>query len=65
MEPNVRLSREDGDLLTDPTSYQRMIGRLVYLTITRLDISYSVQLLSQFMDSPRKPHLDATYKVLR
>jgi hypothetical protein len=34
MEPDVKLSREDGDLLIDPTKYQRMIGRLVYLTIT-------------------------------
>jgi hypothetical protein len=42
-----------------------MIGRLVYLTITRPDISFSVQLLSQFMNSPRKPHLDAAYKVLK
>jgi hypothetical protein len=65
MEPNIKLSREEGDLLSDPTVYRRMIGRLVYLTISRPDIPFSVQLLSQFMDSPRKPHLDAAYKVLR
>jgi hypothetical protein len=65
MELDVKLSRDDGELLTDPTSYRRMIGRLVYLTITRPNISFSVQLLSQFMDTPRKPHLDAAYKVLR
>ena len=65
MEPNMKLSREDGDLLIHPTSYQRMIGRLVYLTITRPDISYFVQLLNRFMDSPRKPHLDAANKVLK
>jgi hypothetical protein len=64
MEPNIKLSCEEGDLLSDPTIFRRMIGRLVYLTITRPDISFSVQLVSQFMDSPRKPHLDAAYKVL-
>jgi hypothetical protein len=63
MEPNVKLSRDDGELLTDPTRYRRMIGRLVYLTITRPDISFSVKLLSQFMDTPRKPYLEAAYKV--
>jgi hypothetical protein len=65
MESNQKLSRDSGDLIPDPTVYRRMIGKLVYLTITRPDISFSVQLLSQFMNSPRKPHLDAAYKVLK
>jgi hypothetical protein len=65
MDSNLKLSRSDGELIDDPSSYRRLIGRLVYLTITRPDLSYSVQLLSQFMDSPRKPHMDATFRVLR
>jgi hypothetical protein len=65
MDSNLKLSRGDGELIDDPSSYQRLIGRLVYLTITRPDLSYSVQLLSQFMDSPRKPHMDAAFRVLR
>lgn len=58
------LSSEIGDLLTDAGLYRRLIGRLIYLTNTRPDISYSVQVLSQFMQAPRVPHLNMAYCVL-
>lgn len=65
MDPNIKLSRSDGELISDPSNYRHLFGRLVYLTITRLDLSFSIQMLSQFMDSPHKPHMDATSQVLR
>jgi hypothetical protein len=65
MESNLKLSRTTGELLKDLTSYGRLVGRLLYLTITRPNIAYSVQILSQFMDSPRQPHMDVVVRVLR
>jgi hypothetical protein len=42
MDSNLKLSRDNGSLLEDPIAYRRLIGRLLYLTITRPDITYSV-----------------------
>jgi hypothetical protein len=45
--------------------YRRIVGSLIYMTITRPDLSYAVGVVSQFMQTPRKPHLDAVRHILR
>ena len=65
MDPNMKLSQEDGGLVDDPTCYRRLIGKLLYLTITRPDLSYYVNRLSQFLANPWLPHLHAVMRVLQ
>ena len=65
LDPNVKLSAHEGRLLEDPTMYRKVVGSLIYLTISRPDLNYTVGLESQFMQAPRKPHLDAVRRTLR
>ena len=65
MELNVKLRKEEGDLLADPNLYRKLVGSLVYLTITRPDISFVVQQVSQFLQTPRRLHLAAVCRIIR
>jgi hypothetical protein len=65
LEQNVKLNADEGDLVEDTTMYRRIVGSLIYMTITRLDLSYTVGVVSQFMQTPRNPHLDAVRRILR
>jgi hypothetical protein len=66
METTLKLSANDASPpLIDPASYRRLIGRLLYLTITRPDLLYAIQTLSQFMANPHTMHLQAAERVLR
>ncbi|KAK6161310.1 hypothetical protein DH2020_004691 [Rehmannia glutinosa] len=64
LDPNHRLSLATGTLLSDPECYRRLVGRLIYLSVTRPDLSYSVHILAQFMQNPRQDHWDAALRVV-
>ncbi|XP_019234410.1 PREDICTED: uncharacterized protein LOC109214903 [Nicotiana attenuata] len=65
LDPNVKLKAKEGVPLPDPMCYKKLIGKLNFLTNTRLDIDFSVQHLSKFMQDPREPELKAGYHILR
>ncbi len=65
LEQNVKLSADEGDLVEDTTMYRRIVGSLIYMTITRPNLSYAITVVSQCMQTPQKPHLDAVRRILR
>ena len=56
IDPNVKLYEDQGELLSNPERYRRLVGKLNYLTITRPNISFAICVLSHFMKDPRLPH---------
>ena len=58
LEVNGKLTQDGRELIDDVTMYRCMVGSLIYMTITRPNLSYALGLVSQFMQAPRKPHLD-------
>jgi hypothetical protein len=52
---NVHLTPTDGEPLKDPTCYHHIVESLIYLGVTRPDISYSIHILSQFVSAPTDP----------
>lgn len=53
------------ELLEDKHMHKRLVGKLIYLTIMRSNISYVVSLVSQFIHSPRTDNLTAVYWILK
>ncbi|RVW92976.1 Retrovirus-related Pol polyprotein from transposon RE1 [Vitis vinifera] len=49
----------------DRERYQRLVGRLIYLSHTRPNIAFAISVVSQYMHSLKESHLEAVYKILR
>ena len=65
IEQNHRLAEYPDQVPTDKTRYQRIVGRLIYLSHTRPDVAYAVSVVSQFMHNLSVDHMDAVVRILR
>ena len=69
LEPNLVIKREydleKSDYLVNITEYQKLIGKLIYLTVTIPNISYAMQILCQYMHKPYKSHVNIAFRLLR
>ncbi|GJR62137.1 zinc finger, CCHC-type containing protein [Tanacetum coccineum] len=64
MDPGTRLTKSTEGTMVNSTEYRSLIGCLRYLLHTRPDLSYSVGLLSHFMQEPREQLMKAIRQVL-
>jgi hypothetical protein len=62
---NHRLGEYPDQAPTDKGRYQRLVGKLIYLSHTRPDIAYAVSVVSQFMHNPSEDHMDVVIRILR
>ena len=57
MDSNLKLLANDSSELVDVTHYRQIIGSLMYLSNTRLDICFAMNTLSQYLVQPKRVHL--------
>lgn len=65
MVQNHNIGKCTAQVPTDKERYQRLVGKLIYLSHTRPDIAYAVSIVSQFMHCPSEDHMDAVTRILR
>ncbi|XP_019054887.1 PREDICTED: uncharacterized protein LOC109115373 [Nelumbo nucifera] len=62
---NHKLGEYPNQVPINKERYQRLVGKLIYLSHTRLDIAYVVSVVSQFMHCPSEDHMNAVMRILR
>ncbi|XP_019451717.1 PREDICTED: uncharacterized protein LOC109353811 [Lupinus angustifolius] len=65
MASNCKLTKHGTNFFEDPTFFRSIVGALQYATITRPDISYSVNKVCQFLEKPLVSHWTAVKRILK
>lgn len=62
---NNDLTILSGQVPTNKERYQKLVGKLIYLSHTRPNIAYVVSVVSRFMHAPNENHMKVVYRILR
>ena len=65
MSPNVKLTIDLLGKSVDSSLYRSMIGSLLYLTASKLDISYSVGVCARYQVNPKESHMIALKRIIK
>jgi hypothetical protein len=65
MATNGHLDLDEGGTMVDQKLFRSIIGSLLYITVSRPDVMFSVCMCARFQASPREIHLKATKRILR
>ena len=65
MDSTKKIGTEKNNAPVDRGRYQRLVGRLIYLSHTRPNIGFFISVVSQFMNNPTKEHMEAVNRILR
>ena len=64
LEYNAKLTPLDGEPISDATRSRQLVGSLIYLTVTRSDISHVMGMVNKFMDAPHFVHYVVVLQIL-
>ncbi|XP_038887145.1 uncharacterized mitochondrial protein AtMg00810-like [Benincasa hispida] len=65
IEKNFKLVAATEKEVKEKEKYQRLVGRLMYISHTRHDIDFTVSIVNQFMHAPESVYFEAVYRILR
>jgi len=64
MDPNIHFDQNVGKSLADPEKYRRLIGKLIYLTVTQLGTAFVVGVLNRYIESLHQLYLTVSCRIL-
>ena len=65
IDPKNKIGLTKCSRSVDKGSYQRLVGKLIYLSHTKRNITFSICVVSQFMHAFKGEHLEVVYKILK